>query len=679
MLVIFVAIILQVAQAQIQALSSVEFNALKPTRSNFECLLNYKCELKTDSENLITKLEPISALVNENEVRFSINAFGFDLTTAIDRESLRDSSSSSFELSFEDEYGDIHKQSAPVIPASQRHVKQGMDLSKKSATLKIYRLVYILPIRVPCWVRWIHITFFGVKLKFPTFGWGRRCCKVKSGFGSWYSTATGCYAGPGPFITAYQCERTCGPFYVEPPPPTGEDCVLGNVTWTDGRSEANCAGTTCTCNDGVITCDDCRQRYEIHDVHDTADPSTPTTFEQRIVDSLIWVSDGCKISGTATCPDWLKTSFANHLTFGGVAHGNSQFFPWHRAYLKTLEEKMQQFHPCVTMPWWDWTQDQTAISPYNFKWTSVVSEGNEGLWGHINGNSAQMGSFETDATNPSWDLPSGWPVGSRSSSMNPSSSLPSSGTVFNYLARSSFGSPGNFKAFEGPHGSPHVMIGGNMGGGRSPADPIFWLHHAGVDRLWYDWQALHAPGTDYDANPTVVLSPFTYTPNDVFDSRNDLGVCYAPAGTDIHPSGPGASRRRLATAIEYGLIASLISVSTIRANLANLENKVAASRETCTDAPTSSECGSVSDCYICLDADNSICADSWSDNMFMDPVAVAQEACEVTSFNTALTAAGVKAVTYIKELEAERDRLITNWANPIALQEAYSSIENTCN
>jgi hypothetical protein len=45
----------------------------------------------------------------------------------------------------------------------------------------------------------------------------------------------------------------------------------------------------------------------------------------------------------------------------------------------------------------------------------------------------------------------------------------------------------------GPHVDVHVAIGGEDGGGAmnsasSPADPIFWLHHANIDRLWATWQ-----------------------------------------------------------------------------------------------------------------------------------------------------------------------------------------------
>jgi tyrosinase len=40
-----------------------------------------------------------------------------------------------------------------------------------------------------------------------------------------------------------------------------------------------------------------------------------------------------------------------------------------------------------------------------------------------------------------------------------------------------------------PHGSMHVAVGGFMGGfDTAGLDPLFWLHHANIDRLWDVWR-----------------------------------------------------------------------------------------------------------------------------------------------------------------------------------------------
>ena len=46
-----------------------------------------------------------------------------------------------------------------------------------------------------------------------------------------------------------------------------------------------------------------------------------------------------------------------------------------------------------------------------------------------------------------------------------------------------------------------------MASASSPADPIFWLHHANVDRIWAQWQTNH-PGVN-PPNPNQILRPTT--------------------------------------------------------------------------------------------------------------------------------------------------------------------------
>ena len=38
------------------------------------------------------------------------------------------------------------------------------------------------------------------------------------------------------------------------------------------------------------------------------------------------------------------------------------------------------------------------------------------------------------------------------------------------------------------HGIVHTVFGSQMGQCFSPADPVFWMHHAFIDRIWYVWQ-----------------------------------------------------------------------------------------------------------------------------------------------------------------------------------------------
>src|SRR5207245_65262 len=69
---------------------------------------------------------------------------------------------------------------------------------------------------------------------------------------------------------------------------------------------------------------------------------------------------------------------------------------------------------------------------------------------------------------------------------------------------------GTFLAFQATlegavHASVHQAVGGTMAHGSSPADPLFFLHHANLDRLWSEWQVKHAAQTP--PNKTEILQP----------------------------------------------------------------------------------------------------------------------------------------------------------------------------
>ncbi|WP_037676907.1 tyrosinase family protein [Streptomyces griseus] len=53
---------------------------------------------------------------------------------------------------------------------------------------------------------------------------------------------------------------------------------------------------------------------------------------------------------------------------------------------------------------------------------------------------------------------------------------------------------------EQPHNHIHGFVGGVMGDFASPRDPVFWLHHANIDRLWSAWRTNpdHKNPTDAD-------------------------------------------------------------------------------------------------------------------------------------------------------------------------------------
>jgi hypothetical protein len=98
------------------------------------------------------------------------------------------------------------------------------------------------------------------------------------------------------------------------------------------------------------------------------------------------------------------------------------------------------------------------------------------------------------------------------------------------------------------HNRVHYYVGGTMGPSTSPNDPVFWLHHCYIDKLWADWQRLHPnePGYLPDGgartshNLRDVMAPWNEkAPKDVLNIR-ELGYHYDTdnylmANDELHP------------------------------------------------------------------------------------------------------------------------------------------------
>jgi tyrosinase len=92
---------------------------------------------------------------------------------------------------------------------------------------------------------------------------------------------------------------------------------------------------------------------------------------------------------------------------------------------------------------------------------------------------------------------------------------------------------------ESPSPDTSVEILGTMAANSSPSDPVFWLHHANIDRLWNQWLALYGltylpteggPCGPFGSNLNDPMWPYqqiglTVTPADVLDTRA-LGYVY---------------------------------------------------------------------------------------------------------------------------------------------------------
>ena len=212
-------------------------------------------------------------------------------------------------------------------------------------------------------------------------------------------------------------------------------------------------------------------------------------------------------------------------------HGSYYFLSWHRMYLYYFERILRKASgdPNFALPYWSYAKSAQRALPPTFRSPAAAS-------------------------NPLW-------VAARSSEMNGGAHLPASAVsttaAMNTIAfASSTGSGAGFGGqhepgavhFGSPHGrlesTPHdvvhVVVGGDTGWMSDPntaaQDPIFWLHHANIDRLWKQWLRKGNGRTNPTGDATWMNTMFSFfdedghqvqmSGKDILDTVEKLGYRY---------------------------------------------------------------------------------------------------------------------------------------------------------
>jgi tyrosinase len=177
-------------------------------------------------------------------------------------------------------------------------------------------------------------------------------------------------------------------------------------------------------------------------------------------------------------------------------HGNVAFPPWHRAYVLELERSLQNIDPTVTVPYWRFDQPAPNIFTAAFMGQSTGTGRVQFTPGHPLENWVTVGRpgitrtlrFRVDAAPP---------------------------RVIDEVATMALGD--NYDPFQtnedsgfeiDPHGNAHTSFGAPI---NNPAtavqDPLFFMLHANVDRLWAKWQWVKHHTDFHDADAFAPASP----------------------------------------------------------------------------------------------------------------------------------------------------------------------------
>ncbi|KAI1866490.1 hypothetical protein JX265_007791 [Neoarthrinium moseri] len=213
---------------------------------------------------------------------------------------------------------------------------------------------------------------------------------------------------------------------------------------------------------------------------------------------------------------------ALHISQTDYIHWVGHFLPWHRYFLWLFEQELREscnYNEAV--PYWDWTQDATDeasflaspifdpvygfggngpyiedISGFPQDWRSSVEVPKRTGGGCITdgpfaGHNVSMGPGNHTVYNPQCirrDF-SPW-LATQSLNSNIYEFTQNASSFFELTSRTE-GVSLEIKDMA-LHGGGHLSVGGGIGQMSnvysSPGDPLFWLHHGGLDKLWDEWQ-----------------------------------------------------------------------------------------------------------------------------------------------------------------------------------------------
>jgi tyrosinase len=212
-----------------------------------------------------------------------------------------------------------------------------------------------------------------------------------------------------------------------------------------------------------------------------------------------------------------ETCQAHHST-----DDEDNFLPWHRLYVLYFERIVRQLsgNTNFALPYWDYTKSQHQALPEQFQ----------------------------NATDPVFGAlfrPNRRTGVNSGQTITQAAGVPASALNLNDMKEGSY--PDFCSQLDGNlHGNVHVFTGNSIGMGTVPwaaNDPIFWLHHCNIDRIWAGW---NAAGRSNPTDPTWVSTTFTFSDpsgqqvaprfSDVLDSSK------LPYTYDVLPKPPGRFR-----------------------------------------------------------------------------------------------------------------------------------------
>jgi tyrosinase len=197
------------------------------------------------------------------------------------------------------------------------------------------------------------------------------------------------------------------------------------------------------------------------------------------------------------------------------------FLPWHRAYLYRFEQSLQDQDPQVNVPWWDFFSEISRSEGIPKAFSDPFVEDSEP-------NPLYSFHMYVPTANPPLDSDT---VRSPASPLD----LPTREDRDRLFTLTDFGDFND--EMEDIHDRIHAWAGGSMAQVALAAfDPLFYSHHAMIDRIWWLWQLEIGNSGIPPMMHDIVLEPFNLTVSDVLNIY-DLGYDYASSQVAVVAEG----------------------------------------------------------------------------------------------------------------------------------------------
>jgi hypothetical protein len=162
-------------------------------------------------------------------------------------------------------------------------------------------------------------------------------------------------------------------------------------------------------------------------------------------------------------------------------HGTIYFYGWHRLFLFYFEQALQDAagDPNLRLPYWDYTNTANLAMPVEFTTPTYVNTSGQTV------------------DNPLYDARrnAGWNSGGTNKLNANNTNIDRALKNADFLDPSSTVQGFQSMVDASPHGTTHCAVNPCkrtvMGAvAYSSNDPIFWIHHANIDRIWDCWMSI---------------------------------------------------------------------------------------------------------------------------------------------------------------------------------------------